>query len=101
MNFKLFFVIVSPTSRIMASKSRGMGERIEDRLLREGKATEQRRKKKVKEEEMKFNKGNILNISTGIYLGSSYRNSLSKFTTGRDRKHFSTNNKGKPKVYII
>lgn len=45
----------------MVSKTREIGERIEDRLLREGRATEQRRQKKVKEEETKFRKGKILN----------------------------------------
>ncbi|CAI2386558.1 unnamed protein product [Moneuplotes crassus] len=48
--------LVSPLSRTMASRSRGKGERIEDRLLREGKATEKRRNKRLEQETLKFKK---------------------------------------------
>lgn len=48
--------LVSPKSHKLADKKRHLGERIEDRLLREGKAIEHRKQKLIRQEERKYGK---------------------------------------------
>lgn len=79
----------------MAKKSRGIGERIEDRLLREGKATEQRRKKKVEQEIRKFKKCISLFTSN---LAKKKTGPKTKISSTDKSNYFTIDNFSRPKV---
>lgn len=81
----------------MASRSRGNGERIEDRLLREGKATEKRRMKRLEQETLKFKKCK----TPGYFLGKNKHASKIKNSMKTKNKYYTLDNIQRPVVRVL